>query len=101
IEILFDSATRAKLSGARANDLVIDCKLRNASSLHPLREEIAQVFHGYLRCQLFEIIDRSVLTTILLEKGMQQTIEFLFSHAFAKHAKDHRSEEHTSELHSL
>src|SRR5436190_358251 len=54
-----------------ANDLVIDCKLRNASSLYPLREEVAQVFHGYLRRQLFEIIDRSVLTTILLEKGMQ------------------------------
>ena len=67
-EVLLDRAASAKLAGARANDLIIDGKLRHAGAFQPLRKEVAHVLAANLRRQLFKIVNRSVLAAILFEK---------------------------------
>ena len=62
--MLFHGAAGAKLSGARANDLIVDGKFRHARAFDPLRKKVAHILAGHLRRQLFEIVDRSILAAV-------------------------------------
>ena len=90
-DVLAHRPTRAELAGARADYLIVDAEFRHAGAFHPLREEVAHVLARDLRCQSFEIIDRSALVPILLEESSQQLIELLLTERFTEHAKDHRA----------
>jgi hypothetical protein len=90
-EVLFDGATRAKLACARADDLVVDRKLRHARALNPLREEVTQVVVGNFIGQFFELVDRGVLAAVSIEERAQQAVEIFAPDRLAQHTKDHRT----------
>src|SRR6266540_1102303 len=91
VKVLAHGSARAKLSGARANYLIVNTELRNARAFDPLREEVAHVPTDNLRGQPLEIVDRSILVSILFEELSQQLSELILAQGFAQHAKDHRA----------
>ena len=70
-DVLAHRATRAELAGARADYLIVDAEFGYARAFHPLREEVTHILARNLRCQSFEVIDRSTLVSILLEEFSQ------------------------------
>ena len=91
VKVLSQRAARPKLSGARADDLIINAEFRHAGAFDPLREEISQVAAGNLIGQPFEVVNGRVLVAILLQVLPHQLGELLLAQSLAQHAKHHRT----------